>query len=95
MSAIAYGRPVTSIVRGRPLFVRIGVGVMAVATVFGYIVGASAAERASSVRLASVVTIPLSGPAMAAYAGLLAFVVIGCLFAAVEAASRREARRDG
>ena len=67
---------------------------VAVAAVFGYIVGASGAERMSSVRLASVVTIPLSGPAMAAYAVLLALLVIGGLFAAVEAASRREGRRD-
>ena len=72
----------------------VGAGVVAVAAVFGYIVGASSAERASSVRLASVVTVPLSGPVMAAFAALLALLVIGGLFAAVEAASRREARRD-
>ncbi len=72
----------------------IGAGVVVVAAVFGYVVGASSAERASSVELASVVTVPLSGPVMAAFAAFLALVVIGGLFAAVEAAARREARRE-
>ena len=76
------------------MLVGIGVGVVGVAAVIGFIVGATGSETMSSVRVAGAVTFPLSGPTMAAYASLLAATVLGGLFAAVEAVSRREARRD-
>lgn len=77
------------------MLVGIGAAVVGIAVVVGFIVGATGAETASSVRIAGIVTLPLSGPTMAAYAGLLAVVVVGGLFAAVETAARREAETDG
>lgn len=76
------------------MMVGIGAAVVGIAIVVGFVVGATGAETMSSVRIAGVVTLPLSGPTMAAYAGLLAAVVLGGLFAAVETAARREAGAD-
>ena len=76
------------------MLVGIGVGVVGIAVVVGYVVGATGSETMSSFRVAGAVTLPISGPAMAAYAGVLAVLVLGGLFAAVETAARREARRE-
>ena len=76
--------------RGRRIVVAVGVVVVALAGVVGFVVGENAAESGESVQVFGSVAIPASGPALGAFGALLAAAVLGGLFALVELASRLE-----
>ena len=76
--------------QGRRIVVVVGVVVVALAGVVGFVVGENAAASGETVEIFGSVAIPASGPALGAFGALFAAVVLGGLFALVELASRRE-----
>jgi hypothetical protein len=68
--------------------VGVGIAVVLLAGVVGFIIGAKGAESTSTIVVFGTIALPASGGAIAAYGVALAAAIVGLLFGAVSVASR-------
>lgn len=77
---------------GRRILLAVGLAVVAVAGLIGFVVGTNNADRAATTELFGVVAVPVTGPSMALAGVVLAALALGTLFGLVELAARLEGR---
>ena len=74
--------------RGRRVLIGVGIAVVVLAGIVGFVIGGKSAETRSTIVVFGTVALPASGGAVAAYGAALAALVVGTLFGAVSLASR-------
>ena len=74
--------------RGRRLLIGIGIAVVILAGVVGFVIGGQGAETRSVIVVFGTVALPATGGAIALYGAVFAALVVGALFGAVSLASR-------
>jgi hypothetical protein len=75
---------------GRRILLGVGLAVVAVAGLIGYVVGTNNAGRTATTELFGVVAVPVTGPWLGLAGVVLASLAVGTLFALVELVSRLE-----
>ncbi|MFB6129271.1 MAG: hypothetical protein ABEJ28_00425 [Salinigranum sp.] len=73
---------------GRRIFVAVGIAVILLAGMVGFVIGSNGAQVRPSIVVFGVLTLPVTPGTMAAYASVLAAVIVTALLGAVSVASR-------
>ncbi len=77
---------------GRRIFVRVGLIVIVISGILGFIIGGDGASVKPTIQVYGGITIPTTGPMVALYAVVLSALIVGVLLGAIELASRAENR---